>query len=141
MGSPGSPGSLNFHVGLSELKPALGGGWASFGDTIMYKKSLALSPWGGATSSSAAWDVLGPNGTMPAFGDPRPWLGHGGIFLLRPASLQAGGCPATAVHKAGGPLLQHGLVPVPDYPLPTDGRGKSSLSARWSHLILFLGEA
>lgn len=78
MGFLGSPDRLNFHVGLAELKPALGGGWASFRDIIMYKKSLALSLWGGAVSSSATWDVPGPNGTMPAFGDPKPWLGHGG---------------------------------------------------------------
>lgn len=76
MGSLGSTDSLNFHVGLAELKPALGGGWASFGDIIMYKKSFAWSLWGGAASSSVARDMLGPDGTMPASGDPRPWLGR-----------------------------------------------------------------
>ena len=53
MGSSGSPDRLNFHVGLAELKPALGGGRASFGDIIMSKKSLVLSLRGGAVSSSA----------------------------------------------------------------------------------------
>lgn len=71
MGYPGSPDCLNFHMGLAELKPALGGSLASFGDIIMYKKSLALSLQGGAVSSSAAQDMLGPYGSMPAFGEPR----------------------------------------------------------------------
>lgn len=70
----GVPDSLNLHVGLAELKAALGGGWATLGDIIMYKKSFFWSLQGGAVSSSASRVVLGPAGTpglaWPLWGCP-----------------------------------------------------------------------
>lgn len=61
-------------------------------------------------SSSAAWYMLGLNGSVSAFRDFRPWLGHdGGSYFPTTQEhgdrLQAGGCPTTTVQKAGGPLL------------------------------------
>lgn len=114
-----SPDSLYFHMGLAKLKPALGGGWVSFGDIIMYKKSLALSLWGRAVSSSAAQDVLGSDKAM---GTPEL---HLGLFpLLQPACGQ--GVPGHHCTQGWCPLLPRGLVSIPDYPVSTDGRGRAA---------------
>lgn len=118
MGSPGSPDSLNFHVGLAKLKPALGGGWASFGDIIMYKKSLALSLQGGVASSSVAWDVPGPDGTMPAFGDPRPWLHHSGGLSLLPSQPAGRGMPGHCRTKGWWPTPAAWPGSCPGLPSP-----------------------
>lgn len=115
----GVPDSFNLHVGSAELKAAPGGGWATLGDIIMYTKSLFWSLQGGAVSSSASRDVLGPAVTS------------GLAVGVSPPGRCQGWCL----------FQQHGLDPVLDYPLPTSGRGKSSPSARWCHLIPFLGEA
>lgn len=81
-------------------------------------------------------------GPYQPLGNPDPDLATVRVFPLHRASLWAGGCLATVTNEDGGLFLRRGLVPVPDYPLPTDRRGKSSLSARWCHLIFFfLGEA
>lgn len=78
-------------------------------------------------------------GPCQPLGNPDPDLAMVRVFPLHPASLWEGGCLATIIHEACGLFLQRGLVPVPDYPLPADRRGKSSLSARWCHLIFFSG--
>lgn len=114
---------MSLHVGLAELKAALGGGWATLGDIIMYKKSLFWSLQGGAVSSSASRDVLGPAGTSgPAWPLWRCPL---------QASARAGACSSSMAWFPSWITLSP----------PAGRRGKSSPSARWCHLIPFLGEA